>query len=189
LVVHDPLPTDAALVGRTLTGDRTAFGLLVRRHYRAAFAVALAHAGNRSDAEDVCHDAFVRAGARLADCRDADRFAAWLCTIVRNLAKNAVSRGFARRATTLPDNLHALDDPGRQAERADLGTRLESALTRLPPTQREVVLLHDLDGRTHEEIAALIGTSTGMSRQHLFQARRALRELLGRNTSKEYFNG
>jgi RNA polymerase sigma-70 factor (ECF subfamily) len=82
-----------------------------------------------------------------------------------------------------------VDDPARDAERADLRERLEAALVRLPPTQREVVLLHDLDGRTHDEIAELIGTSAGMSRQHLFQARRALRQLLGRNTSKEYFNG
>ena len=188
-MVHQPSPTDAALIARTLTGESAAFELLVRRHYRAAFAVALAHTGNRFDAEDVCHDAFVRAGARLRDCRDADRFAAWLCMIVRNHAKNAVSRGFARRATALPEDTRARDDPGRDAERADLRSRLESALALLSVPQREVVLLHDLDGRTHEEIAALIGTSAGMSRQHLFQARRALRELLGRNTSKEYFNG
>jgi len=189
IVVHQPPPTDAALVARTLAGDSGAFELLVRRHYRAAFAVALAHTGNRSDAEDVCHDAFVRAGVRLRDCRDATRFAAWLCTIVRNHARNAVSRGFAGRATTLADDTRARDDPGRDAERADLRSRLESALALLSVPQREVVLLHDLDGHTHEEIAALIGTSAGMSRQHLFQARRALRELLGRNTSKEYFNG
>jgi RNA polymerase sigma-70 factor (ECF subfamily) len=65
---------------------------------------------------------------------------------------------------------------------------LESALASLSPVQREVVLLHDLDGWTHEDIARLIGTSAGMSRQHLFHARRRLRTVLGQNTSEEYLN-
>jgi RNA polymerase sigma-70 factor (ECF subfamily) len=52
-------------------------------------------------------------------------------------------------------------------------------LASLTPVQREVVLLHDLDGWTHESIAESIGTSSGMSRQHLFHARKRLRALLG----------
>lgn len=161
----------------------------MRRHYRAAFSIALAYTAQQADAEDVCHDAFVRASAKLGDCRTPDRFAFWLCAIVRNHARNVVSRGVVRRAEPLAhETVAATDDPARDTERRELRERLESALALLSHVQREVVLLHDLDGWTHEAIAEVIGTSAGMSRQHLFQARRRLRAALGQDTSKEYLN-
>jgi RNA polymerase sigma-70 factor (ECF subfamily) len=94
-----------------------------------------------------------------------------------------------RRAEPLAhETVAARDDPGRDVELRELRDRLESALALLSRVQREVVLLHDLDGWTHEAIADVIGTSAGMSRQHLFHARRRLREALGQDTSKEYLN-
>lgn len=186
-MVATDLPPDSVLVARTLDGDRGAFEVLVRRHYRAAFSIALAYAPTRADAEDVCHDAFLRAAAKLRDCRDGSRFAFWLCAIVRNHARNAATRGGSRRSEALRPELVASErGPGREAELRDLRHRLEKALAILNPVQREVVLLHDLDGWTHSAIAEVIGTSAGMSRQHLFNARRRLREALGENTWKEY---
>jgi RNA polymerase sigma-70 factor, ECF subfamily len=182
-------PTDATLVARTRDGDAGALETLVRRHYRAAYAVALAQTANHADAEDVCHDAFVRAAARLNECKQPDRFAQWLCAIVRNHARNAVSKGIVRRATTLDHATAASSSsPVRDAERAELRERLTRALSSLSPVQREVVLLHDLDGWEHDDIAGVIGTSSGMSRQHLFKARKRLREELGEFNSSEYFN-
>lgn len=161
----------------------------MRRHYRTAFSIALANAPSRADAEDVCHDAFLRAAAKLRECRDASRFVSWLCAIVRNHARNVATRGGARRTETLEhETAPASNDPGRDAELHELRGRLLAALAVLSAVQREVVLLHDLDGWTHEAIAQVIGTSAGMSRQHLFNARRKLRETLGENTSKEYFH-
>jgi RNA polymerase sigma-70 factor (ECF subfamily) len=181
--------SDADLVGRARADDRGAFEMLVRRHYRAAFAVALAHVRTRADAEDVCHDAFIRAAERLASCRNPDRFLQWLCAIVRNHARNVSARGFFHRAVEL---VHATalsrDDPVRALEVKELGERLESALRRLSSIQRETILLHDLHGCTHEDIAGIIGTSPGMSRQHLFKARRRLREVLGEHATSEYLN-
>jgi RNA polymerase sigma-70 factor (ECF subfamily) len=181
-------PPDAELVARTCAGDATAFDALVRRHYRAAFAVALSQTGNRVDAEDVCHDALVRAAERLEDCRNPDHFVHWLCAIVRNHARNAIARAHVRRAGSLDHHTAASgSDSAHDAERAELRARLERALVTLTPVQREVVLLHDLDGWTHEAIGATLGTSAGMSRQHLFHARKRLREVLG-PASTEYFN-
>jgi RNA polymerase sigma-70 factor (ECF subfamily) len=180
-------PSDSALVTRTCAGDEAAFDALVRRHYRAAFAVALAYTGNRADAEDVCHDAFVRAAARLEDCRQPDRFIQWLCAIVRNHARNMLARGLIRRAEPLRHEMASTDDDSaRSAELGELRSRLERALATLSPVQREVVLLHDLDDWTHEAIGAMIGTSAGMSRQHLFHARRRLRDALGPTIRSEY---
>src|SRR5262249_29168649 len=135
-------PTDAELVAGACAGNATAFDALVRRHYRAAFSVALAHTGRHADAEDVCHDAFVRAAERLEDCRQQDRFVQWLCAIVRNRAHNVVARALVRRAKPLEaDTAPAREDPSRDAELSELRGRLERALAALPSIQREVVLL------------------------------------------------
>lgn len=181
-------PPDPELIARTLSGDRGAFETLVRRHYRAAFSIALAYAPSRADAEDVCHDAFLRAAAKLRDCRDRSRFAYWLCAIVRNHARNVATRGGRQTESLVHETGPSGHDPGRDVELHELRSRLEQALAVLSPVQREAVLLHDLDGWTHEAIAQVIGTSAGMSRQHLFNARRKLREVLGANTSKEYLH-
>ena len=180
---------DSDLIARTLSGDAAAFETLVRRHYRTAYAVALAHTGNRAEAEDVCHDAFVRVAERLVDCRTPARFVHWLCSIVRNHARNAMARAHVRRAEQLtPESASSGHDIERDLELRELGGRLQAALANLSPIQREVVLLHDLDGWTHEDIARLIGSSAGMSRQHLFHARRRLRDALGQDTSEEYLH-
>jgi len=174
-----PQPEDAELVARTLAGDAAAFELLVRRHYGGAYAVALAVLGVRADAEDACHDGFVQAAAHLGECRHPGRFGAWLRTIVRNQARNAMAKQSVRRAEPLEEWTAAGDaDAHRTVERAELARRLETALAVLAPTQREVLLLHDLEDWPHEEIARSLGISVVMSRQHLFQARRRLRTAL-----------
>ncbi|UCC74691.1 MAG: sigma-70 family RNA polymerase sigma factor [Gemmatimonadota bacterium] len=188
-VARGPDLSDAILVQRARRGDAAAFEALVRRHYRAAYAVALAVLGNGMDAEDVTQDAFVRAVERLDDVRQPERFAAWLLQIVRNRARNY--RGYRKvRATRPIESVAAASDvnPGADTERAQLREALESALTELNAIQRQVVLLHDLEGWKHREIAESMAISEGMSRQHLMAARRALRERLGAKFLKEYSN-
>lgn len=183
-------PPDAELVARTRGGDAAAFELLVRRHYGAAYAVALAVLGSRADAEDACQDAFIRAAANLAGCRHPDRFGGWLRTIVRNHARNEAARRAVRRAVPIETVTPATEASSpRELERAELARRLEAALAGVSPAQREVVLLHDLEGWTHEAIAKSMGTSVVMSRQSLFQARRRLRSALGPNLLQEYRDG
>jgi RNA polymerase sigma-70 factor (ECF subfamily) len=173
----------AALVGRARAGDAEAFEVLVRRHFRAAFAVALAVLGNAADAEDVAQDAFLAAFAQLERCREPERFAAWLVQIVRNRALNAAkSRRSAAAAARL--ELPEVHRPlGGEAD--GLRDRLIAALAHVTPAQREVVLLHDLDGWTHAEIGAALGISEVMSRQHLFQARKVMRALLEEPSERE----
>lgn len=179
--------SDDSLVERARRGDAVAFETLVRRHYRAAFAVALATCGNGMDAEDVCQDAFLRALERLEDCRHPDRFRYWLLRIVRNRAHNF--RDYRRVRAGVP--LEIVDaagpsDAARDATRAQLRRRLEAALAGIDPVEREVVLLHDLEGWRHRAIAEALGISEGRSRQHVFHARRKLRERLGGDALKEY---
>lgn len=174
-----PEESDRALVARALRNDARATEQLVRRHLRAAVAVAMAVLGDRADAEDVAQEGLVTAIERLDSCRDPDRFVGWLLRIVRHRALNARMRGrlHERSVEQLAPSEPALSDS--DAERLGLRKRLLQGLERLSPEQREVVVLHDLEGWTHGEIAEALEISEVMSRQHLFVARRAMREFLG----------
>lgn len=178
---------EVLLVERARRGDAAAFEALVRRYYRTAHAVALAVLGNPMDAEDACQDAFLRALERLDRLRQPERFSAWLLQIVRNRARNLRSYRRVRSVLPLEEVRAASDeDTGREAESEELRRELKSALSELSEIQREVVLLHDLEGWKHREIGELLGLSEGMSRQHLMSARRLLRERLGTKLLKEY---
>lgn len=175
---------DSRLVARARAGDAQAFEELVRRHLRSAHAVALGVLGNPADAEDVCQDAFLAALEKLDECRDPKRFAAWLMRIVRNRALNVRESRALRQGEPLEEEAATLeagafDDPEQRAGQSELRERLLAALGRLPPSQREVVLLHDLEGWRHREIADLLGTSEGAVRVRLAEARKRLRAELG----------
>ena len=182
-----PTPPDADLVARCLRGDADAFDVLVRRYYRTAFAVALGVLGNRQDAEDVVQDAFVKAIDRLEDCREPAKFVQWMLVIVRNRAlSHRTYRKIRETSDLLPEIAEADDSPFVDAARSELADTLQSALATLSKVQREIVLLHDMDGWTHKDIADSLGITEVRSRQHLFVARKLLRERLGPSLLREY---
>lgn len=171
---------DAQLVARARRGDRDAFGVLVARHLRAAYRVAVACTGEHDQAEDVCQDAFIAALRRLEDCRDPERFGPWLLAIVRNRARD-LGRREARRATSpLEESLAAGSgsDPSDDVERSELAASLTAAMSGLGRTQRAVVRLFDVEGMSHREIAARLSITEGTARVALCHARRTLRHRL-----------
>lgn len=187
--MNNPNPGEvAALVARARKGEAGAFELLVRRYLRAAYAVALAVVGRPADAEDVAQDAWLTAFERLESCREPARFGGWLLRIVRNHALNFVDR---RRLRDVPRGEGPPEAASEMARSEEIGLRgrLLDGLSRLTLQQREVVLLHDLEGWTHAEIAAALGTSEGMSRQHLFAARKQLRAFLKGEAPNELDHG
>ncbi|MEX0893880.1 MAG: sigma-70 family RNA polymerase sigma factor [Gemmatimonadota bacterium] len=187
VIKTDMEESDAVLVGRACAGDGDAFEGLVRRHMRAAYAVALGVMRNPTDAEDVVQDAFIKALEELESCREPDRFAAWLARIVRNRAHSFHRYRRVRRATTLDDAgpLAGASDPAQDTARSRLRDRLSLAAAELSEKQRQVLLLHDLEGWKHREIGELMDMPAGTVRYTLHQARRAMRELLGADSLKE----
>jgi len=179
--------SDRDLVERVRGGDRDAFGDLVRRYLRAAYAVALAGTGDPVDAEDVCQDAFVVALERIDSLRDGGHFAAWLLRIVRNQAHNRRRAERVRQAGPLAEagGVAGPADTARAAELSRVRERLLEALEGLPARQREVLLLHDLDGWKHREIAEALGVPEGTIRAQLSYARRAVRRFLGVTSQEE----
>lgn len=176
-----------ALVVRAKSGDHGAFEALVQAYLRAAYSVALATVGRPADAEDVAQDSLLLAFERIDTCREPARFGGWLLQIVRNQARNWLDR---RRLRDVSANHGSRENvlETTEANTLALQNRLLEALNTLSPLRREIVLLHDLEGWTHLEIADAFGISELMSRQHLFLARRDLRLELGDQGQQEVAN-
>lgn len=178
--------SDSELVRRSLAGERAAFSALVRRYQRPAYLAALGVTGNHEDAEDVTQECFVVALERLEECRDPERFVGWFLTIVRNRARNAIRREQIRRGEPLhPSLASAGGGPEWELDQTRLRQELRQALAGLSEVRRQVVLLHDLEGWKHREIAENLGIPPGTVRSHLHFARKNLREALGSRRGSE----
>ena len=170
---------DGDLVRQAREGDERAFGMLVQKYQRAAYSVALSVTGKHEDAEDAAQESFMVALERLDECRNPDRFAGWLMTIVRNRARNLIRRLSLRDTDPIPIGTQSSrPGPDRITETSELRGQLKEALGELSDVQREIVLLHDLEGWKHREIAERLDLPSGTVRSHLHFARKALRKAL-----------
>jgi RNA polymerase sigma-70 factor (ECF subfamily) len=173
-------PSDADLVTRARGGESAAFEALVKRHIRAAHAVALAVLTEHADADDAVQDGFLSALQHLDSCAPAEKFRAWLLTIVRNRALDMRRRKRVRSVDVLDEGTAHTNEPSPHelAERSELNARLRAAIGTLTDTQREVLMMHDVQGWKHADIARLLGLADSTVRVHLLHARRRLRTLL-----------
>lgn len=172
---RDALPLRAELVRRAQRGDSVAFAELARACGRGVHAIALAHLGRPSDAEDVAQDVLLAALENIGACREPERFDAWLFTIARNRARRALVR--RRMRDVFSGTPPEIEAPGGEPEHVERQALLV-ALGTLPATMREVVLLHDLEGYEHAELARALGITDEASRQTLSRARKKLRDVL-----------
>lgn len=170
-------PGDGELVRRARDGDKQAFSLLVERYQRTAYFVALAVTGRHEDAEDAAQESFLVALEKLNECRRPERFKGWFLTIVRNRSRNLVRRESLRSMDEVPPGARSPEPtPDRVAETADLREALSAALDTLTEDQRQVVVLHEIEGWKHREIAEMLGLPAGTVRSHLHYARKQLRK-------------
>jgi RNA polymerase sigma factor (sigma-70 family) len=180
--VHAPTGPDAssALVRRAQSGEREAFDALYRHNAERVYAVCLRMTGDVAGAERLTQDAFVRAWQKLATFRGDSAFSSWLHRIAVNVVLEDARRDRrrTRRVETVAD-LTTQPHAGRSAD-PSLRMDLERAVASLPAGARTVLVLHDIEGYTHEEIAGLTGTAVGTTKAQLHRARRLLRERLGR---------
>lgn len=170
---------DGDLVRKARCGDGRAFGTLVDRYMRPAYSVALSITRSHEDAEDAAQESFLVALEHLEECRNPDKFGGWLMTIVRNRSRNLVRREALRQTDQVPIGARSKDrGPDQNTETSELRGQLRRALETLPQVQREIVLLHDLEGWKHREIAERLEIPPGTVRSHLHFARKALRAKL-----------
>jgi RNA polymerase sigma-70 factor (ECF subfamily) len=165
--------SDGELVRAAREGDSEAFGVLVTRYMRPGYLVALSVTGNQEDAEDVAQESFLVALKRLEDCRDPEKVGGWLLTIVRNRARNLLRREKLRRGEELtPEISPGTGGPEDDLRRVEIREQIAQGLEGLSEIRREVLLLHDLEGWKHREIAERLGIPDGTVRSHLHFARK-----------------
>ncbi len=174
-------PNDSELVLRARRGEELALSMLIERYQKPAYALALSVIGRHEDAEDVAQESFLVALEQLDECRIPERFAGWFMTIVRNRSRNLIRRESLRETSDLPRGTRSrIPTPDKIAETSELRGILQQAIASLPEVQQQVVLLHDLEGWKHREIAEQLGLPSGTVRSHLHFARKALKGALAR---------
>lgn len=155
-----------------IDGDGSAWRVLYDRYTPGLFRLAARLAGRPEEADDLVHDTWLRAARGAPRFAGRSRVRTWLTGILLNCIREW--RRAARRAgeVDLPGNLPAQGDP-EPPHRVD-PIDLERAVAGLAPGYREVLLLHDVEGYTHVEIADLLGIEPGTSKSQLSRARRAM---------------
>jgi RNA polymerase sigma-70 factor (ECF subfamily) len=168
--------TETTLIEEASRGDPRAVRALYERYAPRVFAVVRRMAADDDLAQDWAQEAWIRAFRALPSFRGESRFSTWLHRIAVNTALQALrSAGTrARREGAMPE---VIPVPPKTRD-VLLEDRLESALDQVPEGMRKVLVLHDVEGYTHEEIGSLLGINPGTSKSQLFKGRAKMRELL-----------
>jgi RNA polymerase sigma-70 factor, ECF subfamily len=169
------MTSDRDLVdGVVRDGNERAFRELYRRHTPRLYLTALRLLGQSPmDAEDAVQETWIRAVREMGRFRWESSLGTWLIAIVGNVARDQLRSARRREARDLATVVE-LEVEHHQG----VGIDLERAIALLPEGYRAVLVLHDVEGLTHEEIGAALGIAPGTSKSQLFGARRSMRALL-----------
>ena len=174
------------LLARAKRGEMLAYDELVRHYQGRIYALVYNMTSNKEDAEDLVQDVFVKAYASLARFEEKSSFYTWVYRIAINRTLNFLKKRQRNPKMSLDDvdngverdpayvELSARESPFRDATLSELQEKLNKALMTLSENHRTVVVLHDIQGVPHEEIASMIGCSQGTVRSRLFYARQQL---------------
>jgi RNA polymerase sigma-70 factor (ECF subfamily) len=173
--------TDQQLIERACEGCEAAVRTLYERYAPRVYATVRRYAEDDALAEDWAQEAWVSAIRALPGFRGAAQFSTWLHRIAINSALQG--RRYRERRVAPETALPATLLDTRKRDQPLLRLRLEEAMRELPPGMRQVLVLHDVEGYTHEEIAEMLGVTAGTSKSQLFKARARMRELLGGTTA------
>ncbi|MFZ1072707.1 MAG: sigma-70 family RNA polymerase sigma factor [Verrucomicrobiia bacterium] len=184
-----PVDEDA-LVGRARRGDLEAYDELVRRYQERIYATVYHMTSNHEDANDLAQESFVKAFQALKTFKGGSSFYTWLYRIAVNKTINFLKQRKNRTHVSLndldfnaehdPDLVALISDktPRREAGLAELQEKLNAALLKLSEPHRLVVVLHDVQGLSHDEIAKIMECNIGTVRSRLFYARQQLQGYL-----------
>jgi RNA polymerase sigma-70 factor, ECF subfamily len=183
---------DRELIAKAQKGDRASFQLLVQRHQRRAFAIALGLCRDENDARDIVQEAFLRVYRGIDGFQHGSSFFTWLYRIVTNLTIDLMRKP-GRKQVQLGDG-HASDeelagdfplvsridgaDPMDVMRRKEIAARIQAALEALPPYHRGVILMREVEGMSYEEMAEAMNVSKGTIMSRLFHARQKLQKAL-----------
>lgn len=169
-------PSERELAEGLRSGDRGAQESIYRLNQRKVFLVALRILGDSMAAEDVTQDVFIRAFDRGAQFRGDSKISTWFYRLTVNACLSLMRK---KTGVSLDENPLLAETIERAVPPGSpYGPALEAAIKRLPPGYRTSLVLHDIEGLEHEEIANMLGVSVGTSKSQLHKARARMRELL-----------
>lgn len=177
--VNPRTPTDPiGLVGRAADGDVEAFEELYRETVGRVYGLCLRMCGNRSVAEELTQEAFVRAWQKLPSFRGESAFSTWMHRLTINVVLGHRRSSGRRQARETAAGEEWYSDGDATRERPGVAVDLERAIARLPERARTVFVLHDIEGYKHTEISEVAGMAVGTSKAQLSRARHLLRKAL-----------
>src|SRR5271157_1982844 len=178
------------LVRRAQRGDLAAYDELVKRYQERIYATVYHMTSNHEDANDLAQDSFIKAFQALKSFKGGSSFYTWLYRIAVNKTINFIKQRKNRihmslndldfNAENNPDLVALISDktPRRDAGLKELKEKLNAAMLKLSESHRLVVVLHDVQGMSHEEVAEVMDCNIGTVRSRLFYARQQLQSLL-----------
>jgi RNA polymerase sigma factor (sigma-70 family) len=181
---------DETLVARVQHGDAEAFDQLVQRYKERLYATVYHMTSNHEDANDLVQEAFIKAYKSIGSFKRESSFYTWVYRIAVNRTINHLKRRKNRYHFSLDDiDSHIQNDPDfvelmshvtprREVGLTELQEKLNEALQKLSEPHRAVVVMHDVQGMTHADIAKVMKCSEGTVRSRLFYARQQLQGLL-----------
>ena len=166
------------LIARVVAGDRAAARELYDAHAPRVFRLAFRLAGDTDLARELTQETFIRAFAQLGKFRGDSALSTWLHRVTLSVVSNGLRKvkRFRTRETDL-DDATAIPAEARTAD-PDLREKLHRAIDELPEIYRVTLVMHDVEGYTHDEIGEVLGVTAGTSKSQLFKARAKMRELL-----------
>jgi RNA polymerase sigma-70 factor (ECF subfamily) len=184
---------DAALIRAFHEGDKAAFDRLVLKHKDRLFNLCFRLLGDYEEANDSAQEAFIKVYRSLKKFRFESAFSTWLYRIAVNTCKNKLkSSAYRQKRKMVPlDNPHSLNSrrlgreihdesqsPAIELEKKERMRVIQEAINALPPEQREVVTLRDIEGFSYEEVAEITGFNLGTVKSRLARARLDLKKKL-----------
>jgi len=177
-------PADLAdVVAAAREGDRGAFDEIVRRTYVDTYTLAVRLTATEEDARDVVQEAYLRAWKGIRRFRGDAQFSTWMYRITANTAATVSSKRRRQRTVHIDDVADPVETevalhPELATENTELLGRLSAALDELPPRLRTLVVLKDVYGLSHEDIAEELGISVTAAKVRLHRGRKRMRDLL-----------
>ena len=188
-IAENSVDPDSSLVARCLSGDDTAWELMVKTHTRRVYALCYRFTGSDSEAQDLTQEVFLRVFRSLKSFRTGEgAFVVWLARLARNLLIDHYRRTRQERLTdSIEDQLAVLEERRQMGGRADgmLAGReasevLQAALGKLSPELRETLILRDLEELEYREIAQVLKVPEGTVKSRLNRGRAELARILRR---------
>ncbi len=180
-VTNESATEDGLLIERVLGGDQGAYGQLVSKYREIVYAVAWRITRNAQEADDLAQETFIKAYQNLPGFRRESSFKTWLLRITTNASINMTKSGrISKDSGEAPEDRQlmrqglALDNMIHTEHRK----QLRAAISRLPPKQRQALMLKTYQEMTCEEVASTLSCSVGTVKANIFNALKRLKALL-----------